>query len=216
MAALPGRGDTAVHVKDRLLGPEHGPLGDERLYQRVRALGASLRGALLTLTGARVASAAAPEFDVSGAAARSRFAEYGINPDGVTRTAQEAVELARARGVVIPDDIHIQFPEKWTRADADAEYVDVGKRYRNATDKMTWDDFYHDQTGLIPVRLNPAIARSDEALIANIAHEMYELNQLRAKFEAAPNGKISIGQVARMINRNDHPIFPGARNNLQE
>ena len=45
---------------------------------------------------------------------------------------------------------------------------------------------------------------------------MYELNQLRAKFEVAPNGQIPAGQVARMINPNDHPIFPGAKNNLHE
>ena len=134
----------------------------------------------------------------------------------MTRTASEAVELASARGVVIPDDIDIQFGENWTRTDANAEYSNASARYPNANSKMTWDDFYHEETGMIPVRLNPAIANSDEALVANISHEMYELNKLREKFDATPNGEISAGQVGRMINPNDHPTFPGAQGNLHE
>lgn len=54
--------------------------------------------------------------------------------------------------------------------------------------RISWDDFLLDRgpnKGMIPVRVNAARLNSDEAIIATLAHEMYEINKLRGMFEGA-------------------------------
>ena len=44
---------------------------------------------------------------------------------------------------------------------------------------VTWSDLAHDITGKVPFRIRPDILTGDEAIVAVIAHEMYELEMLR-------------------------------------
>ncbi|WP_159670792.1 hypothetical protein [Andreprevotia sp. IGB-42] len=144
---------------------------------------------------------------VTGTAANPRMAPYAINADGLFRTPAEALDLARAHGVYIPEDINIGFINKWMRVDADAEYFSQSKHYK-PNDWIEWDDFYHPGTGKIPVRVNAALLNSDEALVAHLSHEMYELNSLRDIFEA--------NSGALRAKHLDQLIGPGWAGNLHE
>ena len=44
---------------------------------------------------------------------------------------------------------------------------------------VIWSDLVHDKTGKVPFRIRPDILASDEAIVAVLAHEMYELEMLR-------------------------------------
>jgi hypothetical protein len=151
------------------------------------------------------------DFSVSGAAANPRMAPYMQNAGGVVRTEAEALDLARSYGVHIPDDVNIGFIKNWTRADADAEYFSNARSY-NAGDNVSWADFYNDRTNMIPVRVNYDLLSSDEALVAHIGHEMYELNALRSIFENA-GGEIPAQQLSGLINTRS---AGGFANNLHE
>jgi RHS repeat-associated protein len=125
-----------------------------------------------------------------------KMAPYAPNING-PRIASEAIELARSKGIEIPDDLVIGFIKNWTRTDADAEYFFQLKSYK-PNDWVKWSDFYHDQTNKIPVRFNAALLNSDEALIAHIAHEMHELNALRQIFEDI-GGEMRAADLRRFI-----------------
>jgi hypothetical protein len=107
------------------------------------------------------------------------------NPKGAARTIDQACEIAQRWGVKIPDDV--QF---WVAPEG---YLD-----RNTTAKTTtfeepdgtfidWSWFYHKKTGKIPFLIRKDILTSDEAIVAVIGHEMFELEKLRSTFpEGAP------------------------------
>jgi hypothetical protein len=139
------------------------------------------------------------------------MAPYAINADGVVRTPLEALELARANGINIPEDVNIGFMKNWTRADADAEYFYNPNSYK-PSDWIDWEDFYHPETGQIPVRVNASLLNSDEALVAHIGHEMYEINSLRDVFEEA-GGSLQARQLNRLIAPRENG---GLINNLHE
>lgn len=131
---------------------------------------------------------------------------YRPNAGGITRTADEAVDLARRHGIEIDDDVRIGFIDDWRRLDADAEYAQLGGRFR-LDDLIEWDDLLHDRTGMLPVRFNSALLQSDEALLAHIAHEMHEVNALRAIF--AERGAITARELRSLIGS-------GVRGNLHD
>lgn len=94
------------------------------------------------------------------------------------------IALATHLGVDIPDDVRIFFVAAElmsNKVGADAEYAQTGKYKGTDLGRiMTWDDMKHDN-GTIPVRINDKLLTSDEAAVAHIAHECYELT----KFEQA-------------------------------
>lgn len=141
-----------------------------------------------------------------GTAQYPKMAPYVPNVNG-PRTASESLDLAKSKGIEIPDDIYIGFMKNWKRTDADAEYF-YRKDEFSPNDWIKWTDFYHDKTGKIPVRFNAKILESDEAIIAHIAHEMYELNALRQIFDEK-NGEIRAQELMRHIG-------PGIPNNLHD
>jgi hypothetical protein len=73
-----------------------------------------------------------------------------------------------------------------------------GNQHYKPNDWVNWDNFYHPETGKIPVRLNAALLVSDEALVAHLSHEMHELNSLRQIFEAK-NGALMAKQLNELI-----------------
>jgi hypothetical protein len=153
------------------------------------------------------------DFLISGAAQSSRIKDYAVNLNGVVRSRDEAIALARSYGIDIPDDINIQFMSNWKRTDADAEYFDVGSRYK-PDDWIEWDDFMAHRgefAGTVPVRINQGILNSDEAILANISHEMHELNSLKTLFDQ--HGSLQAKEIARLVNTRDRGGAPG---NLHE
>src|SRR4051794_36379954 len=74
--------------------------------------------------------------------------EWRPNPDGATRTIQEACEIARRWGVVIPGYVHFSVDEY--------NYLDETTTAKTTTFRefegtiIDWSWFYHKQTGKIP------------------------------------------------------------------
>jgi hypothetical protein len=46
-----------------------------------------------------------------------------------------------------------------------------------------WTDLVHDRTGKVPFRIWPGVLTSDEAIVAVMAHEVFELEMLRPILE---------------------------------
>jgi hypothetical protein len=74
-----------------------------------------------------------------------------------------------------------------------------------AASLIEWEEFYN-RFEQIPVRLSSGILRSDEAIVAVIGHEMYELNKLR-EISAANGGVMRADDLHRAIT-------PGRSGNL--
>jgi hypothetical protein len=120
-------------------------------------------------------------------AAQSPKRNWQANPDGRTRTIEEAVEIARKFGVRVPDDVAFFVDES---GELGEDITARGPRVDKLVgEKVWWSDLVHDRTEKVPFRLWPGILRSDEAIAAVIAHEMYELENLRPLLQA---GMISI------------------------
>jgi hypothetical protein len=67
---------------------------------------------------------------------------------------------------------------------------------------VTWEEFYN-RLGTIPVKLSRDILGSDEAIVAVIAHEIHELESLRALFEQR-GGRIP-GRELRLLTIDGRP-----------
>ena len=118
------------------------------------------------------------------AGAAPRF-EWRSNPDGAARTIEEACQIARHWGVQIP--AYVQF---WVD---EHDYLDENTTARTTKFRefegtiIDWSWFFHKNTGRIPFLIRKDILASDEAIVAVIGHEMFELEMLRSTFaEGAP------------------------------
>ena len=130
-----------------------------------------------------------------GAAQSPKTLEWAKNPGG-PRTLDEAIEIARSHGIDIPEDIKFGIVRgRWPEGRF-AEYLQLGRQV-NPNEMISWDRFYN-QFEQIPVRVNPVVLESDEAIVAVFGHEMHELNSLRALFEAN-GGAMRAGELARLI-----------------
>lgn len=99
------------------------------------------------------------------------------NPDGRVRTVEEAVDVARRWGVVVPTDVDFFLDEG---DELDATITARGPRItKPAGGPVRWSDFIHDLTGRIPVIVRRDIMTSDEAIVAVLTHELYEIEVLR-------------------------------------
>jgi len=96
----------------------------------------------------------------------------------VVRTIEEAVEIAKKWGVVVPDDVAFIL-------DVDGEFLDELTTARGPDISrfpgglVGWRDFVHDRTGKVPLFVRRDIMESDEAIVAVFTHELYELAALR-------------------------------------
>ncbi len=102
------------------------------------------------------------------------------NPGGKRRSIEEAIEIARHWGVVIPDYVFFEVDDYgWLDADTTAKTT----RFREPAGTMIyWSSLFHKQTGKIPFLIRKEVLRSDEAIVAVIGHEMYELELMRKAF----------------------------------
>ena len=107
--------------------------------------------------------------------------EWRDNPDGGVGTIPEAVEIARAWGVVIPDDVEFHVDEAGElHKDLTARAPRVDKP---SGERVYWSDLVHNLTSKVPIRVWSGILASDEAIVAVLAHEMHELLTLRPDLE---------------------------------
>ena len=103
--------------------------------------------------------------------------EWRDNPVGQIRTIEEAVAIARSFGVVIPDDVEFHVDETGElHKDLTARAPRVDKP---SGERVYWSDLVHDITMKVPLRVWPGILKSDEAIVAVLAHEMHEILNLR-------------------------------------
>jgi hypothetical protein len=99
------------------------------------------------------------------------------NPGGEIRSLEEAIEIAQKHGVVIPDDVRFVID---TIGDLGPEVMARGPLVRLPDQETaSWSDLVHPRTGKVPFRLWSGILKSDEAIVAVIAHEMFELELAR-------------------------------------
>ncbi len=86
-------------------------------------------------------------------------------------------QLADAWGIELPEDVRLIFRDGLVPQGSWALYGEFksGKLYR-------WEDL--KVQGKIPVKIDPSVLSSDEAIVAVLAHEMHEIEALRALFEA--------------------------------
>jgi hypothetical protein len=103
--------------------------------------------------------------------------QWRPNPDGRTRTIEEAVELARQNGVQVPDDVAFFLDDFGTLGPT---ITARGPEVRKLPgERVSWSDLVHDQTGKVPFLIRPDVLESDEAIVAVIAHEVHEIEGFR-------------------------------------
>ena len=104
--------------------------------------------------------------------------EWRPNPVGQTRTIEEAIAIARRFGVQIPDDVDF-FVDEFGYLDATTTARSSRLSPRTPETPVQWSDFVASATGKVPFLIRPDVLEIDEAIVAVIAHEMYELEELR-------------------------------------
>jgi RHS repeat-associated protein len=126
--------------------------------------------------------------NISGAAAGRDRPNYPINPDGATRTEDEARAMAARAGIWDPEDeIQLLFVNKLRTENADGDYVLARGDFdsQRGNPHVLWKNFLTGRKGADDPQLMVPILRSvlnsDERILGTIAHEMHELNGIRNK-----------------------------------
>ncbi len=139
--------------------------------------------------------------------AQSPRLQWAKNTNGAVRTIEEALEMARRNGVEIPDDIIIRKTAgKLLPKNSLAAYF--GRIGIDPNKTISWAEFFDEDLDGLLVRVDQTVFESDEAIVAILAHEMHELNNLRIIFEES-GGFMSHGRLFRLIN-------PGQKGNLHD
>src|SRR5713101_5230212 len=102
------------------------------------------------------------------------------NADGKKRSIAEACEIARQWGVVIPNYVSFSIDKYgWLDEHTTAKTT----TFKEAAGTMIyWSWLVNKNTGKIPFLIRKDILESDEAIVAVIGHEMYELEEMRKAF----------------------------------
>jgi hypothetical protein len=130
--------------------------------------------------------------------------EWRDNPGGQIRTIEEAVEIAKSWGVILPDDFDFFADEA---GELHKDITARGPRVdKPSGEQVYWSDLVHDLTGKVPFRIWPGILKSDEAIVAVLAHEMYEILTLRPFLE---RGELTIDDYVMLTE-------PGRPGNLHD
>lgn len=112
------------------------------------------------------------------------------NPGGEVRSLAEAIEIAKRHGVIIPDDVQFVLD---TIGDLGTDETARGPLVKKWPGELVfWSDLVHKRTRKIPFRIWPGLMDSDEAIVAVIGHEMFELDLVRAHLS---EGGVPIGQL---------------------
>ncbi|MEZ4364028.1 MAG: hypothetical protein R3B48_27895 [Kofleriaceae bacterium] len=152
---------------------------------------------------AKESLAAAPAH-LEGLAQTPRTYPWNLNPDGATRTLEEALEIARQNGIAIEDDIVFRVvPGNKLPRDTYARYF--RKRFVSGG-RVTWNNIATAKDE-VPIVLSEEVLKSDEAIVAVIAHELHEVEMLRQVL--LEKGGLSDPEVHRLIS-------PGFKGNFHD
>jgi hypothetical protein len=133
--------------------------------------------------------------------------KWAKNPDGMVRTVDEALEIARRNGVDIADDILLRkVTGKHLPDNTYAKYF--GSDTNDPSKLVRWDDFYNKDLDQLLVKVEQSVFQSDEAIVAILGHEMHELNNLRRLFEER-GGAMTYRSLHYLIS-------PGIKGNLHD
>lgn len=144
---------------------------------------------------------------VTGYAQHPRVYPWVKNPDGMVRSVDQALEIARVHGIEIPDDILLRKVKG--KMLPDNTYALYFQRHGRDPKKLVrWEEFYDKHLDELVVRIDEMVFHSDEAIVAILSHEMHELNELRRIFEEA-GGAINMQKLYNLIN-------PGIARNLHD
>ena len=126
----------------------------------------------MDISGARDASSL-------GASISGRFpaVSWQPNPGGHARTIEEAIEIAKRNGVVIPGDVAFFVDEQGELGPTITARAPMVRK--PAGGEVRWTDLVNDRTGRVPFIIRPDILKSDEAIVAVFAHELQELEGFR-------------------------------------
>lgn len=107
---------------------------------------------------------------------------WRINPSGEQRTLDQAVEIATKWGVDIPDyyEFHVA-PEEYPLAANEFARTTGFEEFDGTI--IEWQKLLNIR-GKLPILLNPSIFNSDEAIVATIAHEVFEIGMLEKHFDS--------------------------------
>lgn len=118
------------------------------------------------------------------AAAQSPKTQPWAKNEAGPRTLAEALDVVRAQGLEIPDDV------RFIIAPAGILQNDVYAQYGAFVPTKTyeWEELLTgpEDARKVPVKINPSVLESDEAILAVFAHELFEIEGLRACFEQSP------------------------------
>ena len=106
--------------------------------------------------------------------------QWRPNPDG-RRTIEEAVAIAKKYGVVIPEDVAF-IVDDYAKLDHTKTARGPDIKQRPSHHLVTWREFYNIDNK-VPFFIRPDILDSDEAIVAVIAHELFELEKIRRLLE---------------------------------
>lgn len=102
------------------------------------------------------------------------------------RTIPDAREIAGRFGVHIPEDYEFLEDDTGDLIGTIDDLVGGGKMQTARCSGVSvhpdgfiyWRDHYHPRTRMIPIRVNPDVLTSDEAIVAVFAHEVFELQRI--------------------------------------
>lgn len=119
--------------------------------------------------------------------------QWNKNPQGRVRTIEEAIAIATAKGVTIPEDVSFWVDEL---GELGPTRTACGPRVDKPEGSIVrWSDMVHDKSRKVPFRIWVEVLKSDEAIVAIFAHEMYELAKLRPLLQ---QGDVTIEQFIAM------------------
>jgi hypothetical protein len=115
--------------------------------------------------------------------------EWQKNARGVKRAIAEAIRIARLHGVKIPKDLAFfeaapgellgTFEELFAGGSMETARGPAVREARDGT--ISWAQHYN-RFNRIPFLIHPEVLTSDEAIVAVLTHEVYEIEQLRRVF----------------------------------
>jgi hypothetical protein len=144
---------------------------------------------------------------IAGYAQHPRTHPWLKNPDGARRTVDEALEIARANGVDVADDVLVlKLKGKHLPDNTYARYFSAHRTDPNQL--IRWEDFYDKDLDELVVHISEDVFRSDEAIVAILAHEMHELSNLRRIFVES-GGSMTMRRLRALIH-------PGISKNLHD
>lgn len=134
----------------------------------------------------------------------SRFQGRWTKNAGGPITLNEALEFAKRRGVALPDDVEwfVAEHEGFTIREAkleneDARYFRFDIDYLNIDAEVKWNRLT-TRNGTIPVFLRSEVLESEEHALYVIAHEVFELTELKIEFPRR-GGSMTYRAIAFLI-----------------